>query len=383
MPAMALAPIPPPSTPKPLEQLSVESRIAQKVLKDTLRVRRGENVIVETWTHNLDLARAFVLEARKIGARPVVLYEDEQAFWRSLEECDPKELGKVGEHEWALLSKAQAYVFLWGPSDRPKLRSLGPKVLEKLHAYNDLWYARAKRAKLRAARMELGRASPESALHFNVALEPWQQELIDATLVDTATMVKEGKRVAQALQRGKRVTIDHPNGTHVELRLRGRDPHIEDGVVGPEDVAAGNNVTSVPAGYVLAAVDEGFGEGLFRSNRTSFLPAHRAEGGEWTFSKGRLVAQQYRSGGDAFSGPFEKAPKKGRDGIGMLSIGLNPKIAQAPQMEDQERGVVLLTVGRNSDYGGANRSPFMSWLALGGANVTVDGRPLVQAGNIV
>lgn len=383
MPATPLPPTPEPPTAKPLVEPSTEGRVAQKVLKETLRVKRGENVVIEAWTHELDLARAFVLEARKMGARPVVLYEDEEAYWKSLEECDLKDLGQVGDHEWALLSKAQAYVFLWGPADRPRLAGLDPKMVQKLHAYNALWYQRAKRAKLRGARMEIGRATPASAQHFNVALEPWRKELTDATLADTRAIVAEGKRVAKALKHGKVVTIDHPNGTRLELHLRGRDPQIEDGVVGPEDVAKGNNMTSVPGGYVVVALDENAGEGLFRSNRTSYLSAHRAEGGEWTLSKGKLLSYQYRSGGEAFTGPYERAPKKGRDQVGLLSIGLNPKIVQAPQMEDQERGVVLLTLGRNDEQGGTNRVPFMTWLALGGANVTVDGRPVVQAGNIV
>ena len=289
----------------------------------------------------------------------------------------------MGDHEWALLAKADADVFLWGPRDRPRLRSLGPKVLEALQGYNGEWYARAGRAHLRAARMEVGRATEEASRHFNVALGPWQQELLDATLVGTAEMVREGARLAKALRRGRVLTVDHPNGTRLELRLRGRSPRVEDGVVSPQDVAEGNNMTSVPSGWVAVALDERFAEGTFHADRPSFLPAHRAEGGEWTFQGGHLTSYRYRSGGEAFSTPYEKAPHKGRDLVGYLSIGLNPKIAAAPQLEDQARGVVCLTVGRNDELGGSTRVPFLSWLVLGGANVTVDGRPLLRAGDIV
>lgn len=361
----------------------VAERVAAKVLRETLRVKRGENVIIETWSHTLEHARAFELESRRIGAHPVVLFQDEANFWRSVEECDPKVLGEVGAHEWALLSKAHAYVFLWGPADRARLQALDPKVRAKLLAYNEEWYDRAKRARLRAARMEIGRATEEMSRQLNAPLGAWQRELVEASLVDTAPMVKEGKRVGGALARGKVLVVDHPNGTHLELRLRGLRPRIEDGVVGPEDVAAGSNVTSIPSGWVAAALDERFAQGTFRSNRTSYLPQHRADGGEWTLANGHLVSHTYRSGGDAFEGPFAKAPKKGRDQVGMVSIGLNPKITSAPLLEDQERGTVCLTLGRNDELGGRNRVPFMTWLVLGGADVAVDGRPLVRSGNIV
>ncbi|MDE1820543.1 MAG: aminopeptidase [Euryarchaeota archaeon] len=383
MQASVLPPPPASAPPAPSSLPASEAAVARKVLKETLRVKKGENVVIETWNHTLDLARAFVLEARKLGAHPVLLFEDERTYWDSVDSADPRELGKVGSHEWALLSKAQAYVFLWGPEDRPRFRRLDPKVMEKLHAYNDEWYARAKRARLRGARMEIGRVTEANAQQFNVPLAAWRQEVLEATMADTATMVREGKHLAQVLQRGKRVTIDHPNGTHLELQLRGKRPVVEDGVVGAEDVAAGQNMTSVPGGYVAVALDERYGEGTFRSNRTSFLSGGRAEGGEWTISGGRLTASTYRSGGEFLSAPFEKAPKKGRDQLGMLSIGLNPRISSSPQMEDQERGVVLVTLGRNDNVGGSNKVPFLTWLALGGANVSVDGKPLVAGGNIV
>ncbi len=383
--AAMVTPPAPPESPKPLEapeSASVETLVARKVLKETLRVRKGENVVIETWPHTLEYAKAFVHESRRIGAHPLILYEDDTTYWKGIEEFDPKVLGTVGDHEWALLSKANAYVFLWGPADRTRLNTLDPKLRQQLLAYNGAWYERAKRAKLRGARMEIGRATEDAARHFNVSLGPWQKELLEATLIDTATMVKEAKRVSQRLERGKVLVIDHPNGTHLELGLRARHPQVDDGVVGPEDVAAGDNMTSVPSGFVTVALDEEKATGTFRSNRTSYLPAHRAEGGEWTFEKGHLVSHAYRSGGEAFEGPYGKAPKKGRDQVGLLSIGLNPKISQAPMMEDQERGAVCLTLGTNAEFGGRNRVPFMTWLALGGATVTIDGVPLVENGNI-
>ena len=92
----SLPPPPPPPFPPtpPLPEIPPpEARVAQKVLKETLRLKRGENLVIETWTHTLPLATAFVLEARKIGAHPLVLFEDEATYWKSIEVCSPKDLG--------------------------------------------------------------------------------------------------------------------------------------------------------------------------------------------------------------------------------------------------------------------------------------------------
>jgi hypothetical protein len=52
-------------------------------------------------------------------------------------------------------------------------------------------------------------------------------------------------------------------------------------------------------------------------------------------------------------------------------------------MEDQERGAVLLRLGGNRLSGGKNASPFSTWTAITGADVSIDGRPVVQSGALV
>ena len=365
------APVPP----------TLERQLARKTLVETLRVKRGENVTIETWPHTLSYATAFVYEARRIGAHPLLLLEDEPTYWKSVEDLPAPALGNVGAHEWALLSKTNAYVFFQGPSDRPRYRALPAKKLEALTAYNLEWYRRAKKARIRAARMFLSMASDSQARNFGVDAAAWRKELVEASLVDTRTMVREGRRIAAAFQQGREVTIDHTNGTHLVLRLKGRSPAVDDGVVGPEDVAAGRNMTPIPSGVVAVAVDETFAEGVVRANRPSYLRGKAVEGGTWNFKKGRLVGFQYDSGGEEFSEPYGKAPS-GRDRPATLSVGLNPRLHHAPQMEDQERGTLCVAVGGNHWQGGSNRCPFLSWLAIGECDVRVDGKPLVVKGEI-
>ncbi|MGI0053052.1 MAG: hypothetical protein ACRECR_02175, partial [Thermoplasmata archaeon] len=102
--------------------------LARNVLKDALRVRSGESVLIEAWTESLGYAEAFQLEARRLGARPLILYESDSAYWKSLEAVGARPLGAPGRAEWAALNAANAYVFFWGPADRARFRSLPPGV---------------------------------------------------------------------------------------------------------------------------------------------------------------------------------------------------------------------------------------------------------------
>ena len=356
-------------------------RMAHVVLRDTLRVRPGENVTIEAWSGSVPWARAFVAEARRLGALPMTLYEDEELFWDAASSGKLGSLGKVGDHEWAALGKTDAYVFFFGPSEWPRFENLPERVRSRVQAYNREWYRRARRAKLRGARMFVGRTSPQAADVFHVDLDRWRDELVRATLVPPATMHRVGKKIAQRLLRGRTVRISHPNGTDLTLQLKQYPVQLDDGLVDADDLRAGNNMTWMPSGVVGAAVDESFGEGRIVANRAVYLSPGPAEGGEWTLRDGRLRSFSYGRGAEHFEKPYGEAPK-GRDQPGFLSIGLNPEISMSPQMEDQELGALTFRIGGNKFSGGRNPCEFFSWLVVRGADVSVDGRPLVTGGKI-
>jgi leucyl aminopeptidase (aminopeptidase T) len=356
--------------------------IAKQMLTKTLRLRRGENLLVETWTHMLPWAQAIVLEARKLGLRTLVLYEDEATYWKSVEECKATDLGRASDPELAALAKTDGYIFLWGPEDRPRLNALPPEKVEALQAYNHRWYQVAEKAHLRGCRFELGRATAPAARLYGVPLGSWQQEIIEASLVDPAPMAREGVRLATRLRRGRELRIRHANGTDVTLQLAGRRPTVDDGVVDAADVRDGNNLTTLPAGAVYVALEERTASGRFLANRTSYLRKGAVTGGRWTFAEGRLTEFEYLSGGEGVQESFEKA-SPGKDRPGFLSIGMNPKVHRAPGLEDLERGTLLLGVGSNTFYGGKNRSNFQSWLGLAGAHVEVDGKTIVADGEVL
>ncbi|MCI4365755.1 MAG: hypothetical protein L3K10_06835, partial [Thermoplasmata archaeon] len=166
-------------------------------------------------------------------------------------------------------------------------------------------------------------------------------------------------------------------------RLRRRSPWVDDGVVDAEDVRRLRNVTTMPAGSVVVAVDETSAEGTAIANRPSFLPSGRVEGGQWDLERGRLRHYWYTGGADAFEAEFAGA-SRGRDIVGICALGLNPALAPGvPHAEDAEAGSVTLAIGGNSSYGGTNACPFLSWLTLGEATVAVDGAPLVDRGEIL
>lgn len=360
-------------------------RLASALLGRAIRVRPGENLIIQTWSHTLPFASACVVEARRRGANPMLLLEDEEAYWRSLDAVPSVDRwAKNGRHVWAALAATHAYVFFPGPGDRPRFHQLPSDRRRVLGAMSGEWHRRAQRARARGVRCLLGYVSDAQARHWGVNATEWRAQLV-AGAVDPppGALQRNARRVVPKLKQGRSLRITGANGTDLTVRLRGRSPVPDDGVVSPEDMRVGRNLTASPAGSVIVAVDERNAEGVLVANRPSFLRGGRAEGGQWEVRGGRLINHWYTENQAAFDEPFDAAPK-GRDIVSLFSIGLNSHLPPGvPQVEDQEAGAIALGVGGNASFGGNNRCPFFSWAVLGEATVAVDGKPLCDRGQIL
>ena len=359
-------------------------KLARNVLRNTLGVKEGETLTIEAWPRALPWLDAFLIEARKTGVHPMVIYESESAYWTNIDQGRSESLGKIGAQEWAALKESNAYVFFWGPADRIRWHKLSDATLKSLTAYEEEWFKIMKDRGMRMCRLELSRATEELAQQYGISYSGWVRELLEASTLDPKQMVREGRKISATLERGSKVLISHSNGTKLELRLKGRKPYVDDGVVDEADVKAGFGESTVPSGVVMVAVDEEFAEGRFNANRpTRFGPSKGlTDQGRWDFENCRLAKFKYAKGEKEFNRLYVKAGPE-RDRIGILTIGLNPKIRDSPLFEDQERGVVTIYVGVNEWLGGANKGEFRTWLVLRGADVTVDGEPLLRAGKIV
>src|SRR5487761_524722 len=128
------------------------SEVAGKILSESLHIKKGESITVETWTNGLRFARQVVIEARRIGAIPVMILEDEDAYMDSLKNMPKDVLGAMGKHESNLLSGTDAYVFIPGPPIGASFQNSTNGEKTASTSYGSSWYEVAERAKLRGVR---------------------------------------------------------------------------------------------------------------------------------------------------------------------------------------------------------------------------------------
>lgn len=353
---------------------ATRAKVAQSVLRNNLAVKRGEQVVIEAWSHTLPWAVAFAREARLLGAQPLVPFEDEEAYWDAVESGKDSVLGKAPVHEWAALAKTDVYLHMWGPGDRVRLNQLSEARRNRLFEYNESWYAAAAKAGVRGARLELGRPYPTLAKAYHVDEDQWMSQVVEATLVTPTALARAAAPIARALAHGKRLRVRDDHGTDLTLGLLRRPVRVEAGRSTPaERKRPFGMLLNLPAGTVTVALDESVADGTIIGNRTCYYDDAIATGGAFHFRDGKLTGAEFDEGGSRFDREFQKGGT-GRDRPGQFRIGLNPGLHNTPQVEDRELGAVMVSLGANRFYGGKNAASFFGWTINAGATVEVDGK---------
>jgi leucyl aminopeptidase (aminopeptidase T) len=354
--------------------------LVRNVLSSTLNVQSGDDVIVESWDHGLPVAGAFIYGLRELGAHPMLLFEHEETFWKSAESLPVEKLGKVGEHEWAAMEKAKAYVFIPGPADFPRIWKTRQKF-GAATAYNQEWYKRAERYRLKAARIALGYTTRQRARAFKLSLPSWEKMLLAASTVDFKALSDKARTVSSLLRNGS-VKITDAKGTELSLRLLGREPYQDDCIVDSDDLEHGRNVANIPGGQVLACPDETYAEGSVVFDRPAQYMGKWVGGVRLNFKNGTMTDYHARLNADHLKTSYDNATGE-KDRIGVVGVGVNPKVRPGFLQDSLASGVVTLGIGGNDDIGGANKTDFYFADVLTKATLTVDGKTIVEKGKLM
>jgi len=339
------------------------SQVAKKVLKDSLHLKKGETLTVETWNNGLPFAREVVKEARRIGCIPITLLEDEAAFLDGVRNASREIVGLMGKHEYAMLSGSDGYVFIPGPPLGTYTRKITRQEYIESTRYNDSWYKAAKKANLRGVRLTFGYVGRDIARLLGRSVEDVVEHQLRGSLVSFEKISRRAKEIAKPMEEeGAYVTIAS-DGMKLNFELTG-ELETQDGITDREDLEAGNNVCYIPPGYVEKEVRPSSVSGRVKLS-PSLTRFGRLEDATLEFEEGKLVSWTSRASPDVVGKLAEVLPGKSPKLAGLV-VGLNPVMKFGFGQDRFPAGSVSLLLGFTGILRRAN-------LEVGGETVVKDG----------
>jgi leucyl aminopeptidase (aminopeptidase T) len=341
------------------------SRVAKKVLTETLAVKKAEAVTVESWNNGLDFARNVVVEARAMGCTAVLLLEDEEAYIEGASRAPKDRIGMMGRNEYGMIEETDAYVFIPGPLLGAYQTRIKLQLMSESTKYNESWYNAAEKAKLRGARLAFGYLGEEMAGVMGKTVQQVVERQLSAALVDFSDIAKTAQRLSSLLADGSDAVVQ-AGGSRLQLILKG-ETTVEDGVVSRADVEAGNNMTYVPPGFVSRSVDPASVSGTLSISKT-LTRLGMLQDAVLSFKEGRLVRWKSRDSMRMLTELVKAVPEQKRK-MTILNVGINPKMGY---LFGQDRMVA----------GSVTAGGFGFMAVIRGADLTVGRKHAVTGGKL-
>jgi leucyl aminopeptidase (aminopeptidase T) len=196
------------------------------------------------------------------------------------------------------------------------------------------------------------------------------------------------RKFAAALKNGE-VRITSPGDTDLRFRAGDRPPNLQDGDASAARTAQGqvlvDHEIELPAGVVRVAPLEETVEGVL-----AFPPSQwdgrPVDGLKLRFARGRVVQTSATSGVDAAEAEMRRAGDAGR-AFREIGVGFNPLLA-VPERQPwipyygYGAGVVRLSLGDNTELGGAVGGGYVRWNFFTDLTVTVGGVTWIRNGRL-
>ncbi len=277
-------------------------------------------------------------------------------------------LGKMGKHEYGMLSGSDAYLFIPGYPLSAYYSRLSNQERSAGISYNSSWYEAAEKAKLRGVRMSFGYVTKEMAKVLGKPQEKIVEHQLNGILgADFASLSARARQIAQLMQDGATCTVTSAGGSRLEFQLKG-SADVEDGIIDDGDVSQGDNMCYLPPGFVSQKVDPTLASGrvkVFASTKFGQIKDASLE-----FESGKLVKWESRSSRKALDKTVESVEEESRK-LGTLLIGLNPALKLGYGVDRFVSGTISLNL------------TFRFGSVVQNGSLSIDDKEIVKAGKMV
>lgn len=350
-------------------------------------VKAGDNVLISGAVRDSTLMEEIAIETMKAGGNPVITVWSERLARRSFTDVPTSFDTMPPKLDVALIEAFDVRIPIDIFENEGVLAGI-PETRRAARAKasepaNQAYYKRH----ARFVNLGNGLYPPSAALARRLGIPRSTVTTVfwKAAAVPAATLRAKGDAVGAAFTNSKEVTLTHPNGTNITFGIDAAHGFTSDGTLTPEKVAQGSvtAATWIPAGEYLAPATAGTANGTVVFDKVLW-DGRVIRGLRLTFANGRLTAMTAASPMEGLRAAYDAAGGA-KDQFGYIDIGVNPEtklpvgtgrtVWTAP-------GSIVVGFGDNRGWGGSNASDWGFAAQLGGATLKVDGKPVIESGQL-
>jgi leucyl aminopeptidase (aminopeptidase T) len=222
------------------------------------------------------------------------------------------------------------------------------------------------------------RAATEAGVRIATLPGVTEEILARVMSADMDGLRRRGLAVAERLTAGAEARITSAAGSDLRLGLAGREAIADTG-----DLTAAGAFGNLPCGEGFIAPLEGTGEGTLTVDGTIATLGAPDEPVQLTVEGGHLVAAEGATGERLLE--LLRAGGEGGTNVAELGIGTNEKAIVSGEVLEDEKvlGTCHVAFGASAAIGGTVQVPVHLDCVVMKPDVTVDGEPLVRAGELV
>lgn len=360
--------------------------LAQKLVKQCANIHEGEFVFISGGKKDLELLEDIAVNVRMQGAFPILTYGSDRLTRRLFTDVPLKYDTQKPELELKLLDFTTSIISVDYGEKMDLLADIPPN---RFITRNKAGESAAELYLKRNIKLvNLGNGlypTEERAKLYGMTLKELTDLFWKGVNVDYSKLEDTGKAVKTVLAGGKEMQITKANGTDIRIRIENRKIFVSDGVITSEDMKQGTASVQVylPAGEVMFSPVPGTAEGIIVIDREIYQNKE-ITGLKLTFKAGKLISMTAKSGIEPFKALYDAA-EPGKEEFGFIDFGINPNVKLKPESKLgawMPAGMVTVGIGNNLGVEGENKSSFAYSFFLPGSTVKIDGKVLVENGDL-
>jgi leucyl aminopeptidase (aminopeptidase T) len=359
--------------------------LARNVVSRSARILNGERVAIYGQFTDAPVLEALAVQVRKQGAHPLIVADSDRLRRRLFDEVparfDSQELKFLRN-----LAECEDAVITVSSHDNTALAGVRTERLMAAAKAQEAIFPLLLKRNVRL--VELGNGlypTPSRAKEYGLSEEELANIFWNGLNVDYAWMQATGEELQRILSAGKELHLTHANGTDLKMQIERRPVFVSDGTLTQEKLQKGGPAvqTFLPAGEVYLAPVSASTEGKVLLDRVIFQ-GKEVTGLMMTVHAGKVTDLRAKAGGERLLAMYHAAGA-GKENFAAIDIGINPNVRiprDSKLLVYMAAGIVSVWAGNDVWVGGDNSVPTAVGGFLPGSTVKVDGRIIVENGEL-